>query len=200
MVKCMLYFGGLGVEELTRKLASIGSDKSSIFQGHQTCMTTHIKDKVAPFITKMHCFAHWTNLVVITLSNVPLLHQLEGILQNIYVFYLHNLKKFVEFQKLANLLNTKDNKILWNVKTHWILMLSPSKIIYYEYWPLIVKMHIESPNNDTANKNLNARCDVELILGLPCLLPLFECVHKLIKIVQGRDVFVCNLVKAIKLA
>jgi len=123
----MLYFGGLGVEELARKLVSIGSDKSSIFQGHRTCMTRYIKNKVAPFITRMHCFAHRTNMVVITLLNVPLLHQLEGILQNIYVFYPHNLKKFVEFQKLANLLNTKDNKILWNVKTHWISMLSPSK-------------------------------------------------------------------------
>jgi hypothetical protein len=53
MVKCMLYFGGLGVEELVGKLVSIGSDKSSIFQGHRTCMTTQIKDKVAPFITRM---------------------------------------------------------------------------------------------------------------------------------------------------
>jgi hypothetical protein len=46
-------------------------------------------------------------------------------------------------------------------------------------------MHVKSPKNDIANKNLNVLCDVELILGLPCLLPLFECVHKLIKIVQG---------------
>jgi hypothetical protein len=59
---------------------------------------------------------------------------------------------------------------------------------------------LKSPNNDTTNKNLNALCDVELILGLPCLLPLFECVHKFIKIVQGQDVFVCNLVEGAKLA
>jgi hypothetical protein len=61
-------------------------------------------------------------------------------------------------------------------------------------------MHVKSPNNDIANKNLSALCDMELILGLPCLLPLFECVHKLIKIAQGQDVFVCNLVEAMKLA
>jgi hypothetical protein len=60
-------------------------------------------------------------------------------------------------------------------------------------------MHVKSPKNDTSNKNLNVLCDVELILGFPCLKPLFECVHKFIKIVQGQDVFVCNLVKAIKL-
>jgi hypothetical protein len=39
-----------------------------------------------------------------------------------------------------------------------------------------------------------------MILGLPCLLPLFECIHKLIKIAQGQDVFVCNLVEVVKLA
>jgi hypothetical protein len=41
---------------------------------------------------------------------------------------------------------------------------------------------------------------MELILGLLCLLPLFECVHKFIKIAQGRDVFVCDLVEVDKLA
>jgi hypothetical protein len=62
-------------------------------------------------------------------------------------------------------------------------MYCPSKKIYYEYQPFIMKMHVESPKNDTSKKNLNVLCDMELILGLPCLLPLFECVHKLIKIV-----------------
>ncbi len=34
MVKCMLDFGGLGVEELARKLVNIGCDKFNVFQGH----------------------------------------------------------------------------------------------------------------------------------------------------------------------
>jgi hypothetical protein len=63
-----------------------------------------------------------------------------------------------------------------------------------------MKMHVESPKSDIASKNLKISCDVELILGLPCLLPLLECVYKFIKIVQGQDVFVCNLVEVIKLA
>jgi len=33
MVKCMLNFGGLGVEELAGKLVNIGFDKFSVFQG-----------------------------------------------------------------------------------------------------------------------------------------------------------------------
>ncbi len=79
-------------------------------------------------------------------------------------------------------------------------MFSPLKKIYFEYKPLIVKMHAKSPKNDIANKNLNVLCDMELILGLPYLFPLLEGVHKLIKIAQGWDVFVCNLVEVVKLA
>jgi hypothetical protein len=90
----MLDFGGLRVEELVRKLVNIGCDMSNVFQGHRTTMTMQFKDKVAPFITRMHYFAHQTNLVVITLSNVPLVHRLEGSLQNMYVFiYFSESKK-----------------------------------------------------------------------------------------------------------
>jgi len=200
VVKCMLDFCGLKVEELARKLVNIGCDESNVFQGHRTSMTTQFKDKVVPFIIGMHCFAHQTNLVVITLSNVLLLHWLEGILQSMYVCFSHSLKKFTEFQKLVNLFNMKGKNILWNVKTHYMSMFFPSKIIYSKYRPLIMKMHVESLMNDTISKNLNALYDMEFLLGLPCLLPLFECVHKLIKIAQGQDVFVCDLVEAIKLA
>ncbi len=62
-----------------------------------------------------------------------------------------------------------------------------------------MKMHVESPKSDIANKNLSALCDMELILGFPCLLPLLECVYKFIKIAQGWDVYVCNLVEVVKL-
>jgi len=117
-----------------------------------------------------------------------------------YVCFSHNLKKFTKFQKLVNLFNMKGNKILRNVKTHYISMFFPSKIIYSKYQPLIMKMHVESPKNDTTSKNLSVLYDMEFLLGLPCLLSLFECVHKLIKIVEGQDDFVCDLVEAIKLA
>jgi hypothetical protein len=58
MVKCMLDFGGLGVEELVWKLVNIHCDGFSVFRGHQIGVTTQFKDKVVPFIIKVHCFAH----------------------------------------------------------------------------------------------------------------------------------------------
>ncbi len=41
---------------------------------------------------------------------------------------------------------------------------------------------------------------MEVILGLPYIFPLFECVHALIKVAQGKDVFVCNFVEAVNTA
>jgi hypothetical protein len=58
MFKCMLDFCGLRVEELVGKLVSIDCDMSNVFQGHQTSMTTQFKNKVAPFIIRVHYFAH----------------------------------------------------------------------------------------------------------------------------------------------
>jgi hypothetical protein len=62
-------------------------------------------------------------------------------------------------------------------------------------------MHVESYKSDATLKNLNSLCDVELILlGLPCILLMFGCVHALMKIAQNKDVFMCNFVESIKLA
>jgi hypothetical protein len=52
----------------------------------------------------IHYFAHKTNLVVITLFNLELVHQLEAVLQNLLAFFVHNPKKFFEFQKLTDLI------------------------------------------------------------------------------------------------
>jgi hypothetical protein len=104
MSKCLGDFGGLELEDLVRKLVNIDYDSSSVFQGHKIKVTQQFKEKVAPFITGVHCFAHKTNLIIITLLDVMLAHRLELLLQSFYAFFVHSLKKFVEFQKLADLL------------------------------------------------------------------------------------------------
>jgi hypothetical protein len=73
------------------------------------------------------------------------------------------------------------------------------KKVYVEYCPLIVKMHVIVAKNEVALKNLNSLCDVKLILGLPCILLLLECLHMLIKFAQGRKMIVHDFVKVVKL-
>jgi hypothetical protein len=75
-------------------------------------------------------------------------------------------------------------------------MLFLTKRVYVEYCPFIMKMHAKSSRRDQTLKNLNQMCDVKFILRLLYILPLFECVHTVIKITQGQDVFICDFVKA----
>jgi hypothetical protein len=72
-------------------------------------------------------------------------------------------------------------------------MLSPKQWVYLKYRFIIVKMHLENSKSDQALRNLNAMCDVDLILGLLYIFPLFECVHTLTKIAQGRNVLCVTL-------
>jgi aspartate-semialdehyde dehydrogenase len=100
----MLDFGGLRVEELAKKLVSIGCDRYNVFQGHQTSMTIQFKNKVVPFIIRVHYFAHQTNLGIIAFSNVPLMHQLEGILQNMFFFF--TIQKHLQNSKRLQIFST----------------------------------------------------------------------------------------------
>jgi hypothetical protein len=61
-------------------------------------------------------------------------------------------------------------------------MPSPTKWVYSEFRPSMVKMHAKNQQNDLARKNQNSLCDVEVILALHYILPLLKCVHALIKV------------------
>jgi hypothetical protein len=88
MFKGLLEFGGLRLEELAGKLVSMGCNGSSVIQGHQMGVTMQFKKNVTPFFNGVHCFAHKTNLAMIILSNLPIMRQLEGVLQSLYGFFV----------------------------------------------------------------------------------------------------------------
>jgi len=60
-------------------------------------------------------------------------------------------------------------------------------------------MHVDNAKTEVALKNLIEMCDIEFILGLCCILPLFEIIHMLFKIAQGKDLSVCYFVNIVKL-
>jgi hypothetical protein len=47
--------------------------------------------------------------------------------------------------------------------------------------------------------NLDLLCDVHMLLGLSCLLPLLEAINALIKFSQGKDVFMCDFMAIAKI-
>jgi hypothetical protein len=102
----------------------------------------------------------------------------------LYAFFSHNPKKVLEFVNLAKTIETKGLKLLWNIKTHWISMLSPLNYVLRKYKSLVVKMHTNAPKSKLTWENLDLLCDLELLFGLPCIFPMLEAMHTLIKYAQ----------------
>ncbi len=125
----MVTFGSLSAKELGAKLNSIGCQDNSVFQSARASLTKQMKENVAPFIMGIHCFVHPSNLVVLVLSMLTLVAQLEALLQALYGFFFHSPKKFLKYQSLCDVFTNKGNKQLINLKTKWINMLSIVKCV-----------------------------------------------------------------------
>jgi hypothetical protein len=72
--------------------------------------------------------------------------QLEIFLQTLHSYFA-NLPKHLQFTKLVEFMETKENKILQNVNTRWILMFHLTKC------SLLVKMALDSPTNQQTKLN-----------------------------------------------
>jgi hypothetical protein len=57
---------------------------------------------------------------------------------------------------------------------------------------LIMKMSQNNISVAQARLNVNLFCDFHTLLTLSCMLPLLEAINALIKLVQEKDVFICN--------
>jgi len=80
-------------------------------------------------------------------------------------------------------METKKTKILRNVKTQWISMLSPAKHIMAKYKTLVMKMAIDSLRNEKPKANFDLLCDVQVMLEFATILPLLQS-HQ-IHVVEG---------------
>lgn len=146
---------------------------------------TQLMQKYVPFVSGVHYMAHCTNLVVQTFNSLSLVSRIEFLLVSMYNYFHHNPKCHLETTKLAKFLQSKGNKILKNIKMHWISMLLPSKRVLSEYKLLIVKMAENSSTIDNTRTNYKLLCNVEIFLGIPSVLPLLEVVQCLNKVCLG---------------
>jgi hypothetical protein len=141
--------------------------------------------------------AHCTNLAAQTLLGLLLVKHIESLLQTLHAYFAHSFKWHLEFTKFDEVMERKGNKIVCNVKTRWISMLSFAKKLLAEYKTLLVKMAMDSFTNHQTKFNYEHLCDLQILLELSCIFPLLEFVHVFIKFAQIWNVFVCDLVVAI---
>jgi hypothetical protein len=138
------------------------------------------------------------NLVVQKKLYSLLVSKIKALFYFMYNFYLDSLKHHLEICKLAKLLKLKAFKILKNVKTQWISMLSPTKQNFTKYKSMVVNMFEDQGTNTVANANLDMLCDVENFLGLAYIILLLECVQNLSKFGHTQDVLICDFVSVVK--
>ncbi len=125
--------------------------------------------------------AHRTNFAIQTLYHLPMVKRIEGLLSTFYIYFYKSPKRHFEFTKLAKIMETKGAKILKNIKTQLINMLSPIKHVMVEYMTLLMKMAIDSPSNGKAKTNFDLLCAMQVMLGLVAILLLLHSVHNFIK-------------------
>jgi hypothetical protein len=171
--------------------------KIFLFQGHWIRVTSQLKSCNTPFLIGVHYMAH--NQSNSYFVQLVLVFCIEFMLQSLYAFFAHNPKKFLEFSKLVKTLETKRLKLLRNVQTHWISMLSPLKCVQDQYKSLIVKMCSNCEKNKYSPDNFELLCDLDLILGLPCVMPILKAIHSFIKYAQCRNVFIMDFLHVINL-
>jgi hypothetical protein len=66
-------------------------------------------------------------------------------------------------------------------------MLSFTKSVPTKYRTLVVKMNNDLHIMIATKTNLQQFYDVEVVMGLTCIMPLLEAIHALIKFVQAHD-------------
>ncbi len=61
-------------------------------------------------------------------------------------------------------METKNNKILCNIKIRWISMINLVKRVLFEYCTLLMKMALKCYHNTSAQFNLSLFIDMETLL------------------------------------
>jgi len=91
---------------------------------------------------------------------------IANLLETLHAYFAHSAKKHVKFTKIVDIMETKGNKILHNVKTQWISMLNPAKIMMAEYRTLLVKMAMDYNTNKLTRLNYEHLCNLQILLRL----------------------------------
>jgi len=176
--------GGMPKDQIVNKLMSFRTNDINVFQNTKSNVTKQIQDDYAPFSTGVHCMAHQTNLAMQTLSAIPLVKCIESLLQTLHAYFAHFPKRHLKFIKLTEIMETKGNKILYNVKTQWKnSMLSLTNRVMAEYKTLLLKMAMDNSTNQQVKLNFEHLCDLQIMFELACILPFLEFVHVLIKFI-----------------
>jgi hypothetical protein len=89
-------------------------------------------------------------------------------------------------QNLLKLWRQKVSKFLCNIKTKWIHMVTPNKVVLEKFKILLVIIAQDVITNEFVIVNYELLCDIETVMGLTCLLPMLETLQGLSKYAHNK--------------
>ena len=113
---------GLTPHHIRDRFMAFGADGASVLQRRRNGVTDKLRVSHTPHIHGMHCMAHRSNLVVQCLSDLKMVVRIETHLAVLHKYFSKSPKRHLELQKLVELLDSKDKKILQNVKTRCLFV------------------------------------------------------------------------------
>ena len=90
-------------------------------------VTVQLQREFSHFLIGVHCGSHKTNLAVHVVSKSVIVSKVEALPFALHGYFSKSPKKYLEFSKLAEIIDTKELKILKHCKTWWDGMLAPLK-------------------------------------------------------------------------
>jgi hypothetical protein len=120
------------------------------------------------------------------LDILPILVNIESLLEDVFDYFYISSKKHAEFFKLAKVMEIKDLKILYNIKTRWMSMMGPSIQVMNEYRTLFIKMLQDTQlKNTKPNVNMLQFAmiifnNIQVVLGLVAIMPILHLLNVMI--------------------
>ena len=162
---------------------AFGTDGTLVLQRKKNGVTNKLHISHVPYMQDMHYVAHRSNLAVQCLSDLEMVVRIETLLAALHKYFSKSPKHHLELQKLAELLESKGKKILQNIKTRWISIVSPLKCFLSEYRTLLVKMyfeHLVKPTIPVTKVNYELMVDIKCLLTLAAVLSFLKVVKALV--------------------
>ena len=198
LMEALQQLGGLTLEQIREKLLCFGANGAAVFHDVRGGVTMQLQREFSPFLLAVHCGNHKTNLAMYVVSKTGIVSKGEFLLSALHTYFSKSPKKCLEFSKLAEIMETKGLKILKHCKTRWVGILAALKRVLSEWRLLIVKMALDSPRHPPSRTLYELLADIESLLAMACILPLFEAMQFLNKFGQSRDVALYEFVATVK--
>lgn len=139
---------GLDREMLCHKLLFFCADGATALQGCHWAVTMQIQQHYVPFSMGMHCVAHCCNVAFKRFSKHGVFVAIEMVLNATNAYFSHSPKRYVEFNKLVELIETKGLKLLKSIKTCWVSLTKPFVRLLVEYETLMYKLYCDEDVKD----------------------------------------------------